>query len=73
MVCFSDLPLEILPVILSHLQRPHHLFSTCLVNQTFLQFAVPKLYDTVYIYSWQKEVKTKVNRIYHAQARVCEP
>jgi hypothetical protein len=61
MVSFYDLPLELLPVILSHLLKPPHLASTCLVSKTFHQFAAPQLYDRVSIYSWQRAGKAKVN------------
>ena len=60
MACFLDLPVEILPVILSHLHKPHHLASTSLVSTTFHQFATPQLYSRVSIYSWHKDSKVKV-------------
>jgi len=70
-VCFLDLPLELLPVILSHLQKPYHLSSTCLVSKTFHQFAATKLYERASIYSWQKEGKAKVKYISPANATEC--
>ena len=56
---FLDLPLEILPEIFSHVVKPQHLASLCLVNNSFRTFAVYKLYDRISIYSWHKEGKTK--------------
>ena len=57
---FSDLPLELLPIIFAHLIKPHHLALACLVNKPFQTFAVPWLYSHVSIYSWHKEGKIKV-------------
>jgi len=56
---FLDLPLEILPEIFSHITKPQHLASLCLVNNSFRTFAVPKLYERVSVYSWHKEGKAK--------------
>ena len=57
---FQDLPLEILPEIFNHIVKPQHLASLCLVNNSFRTFAVRRLYERVFIYSWHKEGKTKV-------------
>ena len=56
---FLDLPLDILPEIFSHIVKPQHLASLCLVNNSFRTFAVCKLYESVSIFSWNKEGKTK--------------
>ena len=56
---FLDLPLDILPEIFNHIVKPQHLASLCLVNNSFRTFAVCKLYERVFIYSWHKEGKTK--------------
>ncbi|KIJ91199.1 hypothetical protein K443DRAFT_115368 [Laccaria amethystina LaAM-08-1] len=69
MAKFSDLPLELLPIILVHLIKPHHLASACLVNKLFHTFAVPWLYNHVSIYSWHKEGKTKVVRLFDTLSR----
>lgn len=60
MTQFLDLPLEILPVIFENILKPHHITTICLVNKTFHEFAIPRLYDRASIYSWQREGKTKV-------------
>lgn len=60
MAQFLDLPVDLLPLILSHIFRPHQIALACLVNNDFRHFATPQLYDRVTIYSWQKEAKTKV-------------
>lgn len=60
MAKFSDLPLELLPITLVNLLKPHHLASACLVNKSFHTFAVPWLYNHVSIYSWHREGKIKV-------------
>ena len=60
---FNDLPLELLPLVLHHLVKPSHLSAVCLVNHSFYTFAVPLLYERVFIYSWHKEGKTRVSYI----------
>ncbi|KAF5384073.1 hypothetical protein D9615_003422 [Tricholomella constricta] len=64
MVLFLDLPVDILPLIISNLVKPHHLSSACLVNKTFQEFTVPRLYERVSIYAWQREGKTKVVQLF---------
>ncbi|KAF9026810.1 hypothetical protein BDZ89DRAFT_987670 [Hymenopellis radicata] len=59
-----DLPLDILPVILSHIEHPRHLFHTCLVNRSFYQIAAPQLYRRIAIYSWHKQGKTKAIQLF---------
>ena len=44
-----ELPVDILPEILSFLAKPSHLASACLVNKTFHKFAVRQLYDRISI------------------------
>lgn len=56
-----DLPLELLPEILRHLPRVHHLTKTALVNHLFYQATIPELYKRASIYSWHKEGKLKVS------------
>jgi len=58
---FLDLPLELLPVILSQLVSPHHLALCCLVNKTFFSFTIPQLYERVYVSAWHRQGKAKVN------------
>ncbi|KAG1719184.1 hypothetical protein EDB19DRAFT_1787029 [Suillus lakei] len=60
MVSFVDIPLELLPIIFDSVIRAQHLAFLCLVNKSFNEFAVPRLYQRVYIYSWHKEAKSKV-------------
>ncbi|KAG7451596.1 uncharacterized protein BT62DRAFT_942611 [Guyanagaster necrorhizus] len=66
---FLDLPLDILPLILSHLQNTHHLALTCCVNKIFYQFAAPRLYERISIYSWHKHRKTKVLQLFGTLSR----
>ncbi|KAF8816309.1 hypothetical protein BYT27DRAFT_7184152 [Phlegmacium glaucopus] len=66
---FLDLPLEILPEILSHIVKTQHLASLCLVNSAFRTFAVSQLYEKVSIYSWHKEGKTKVIKLFDTLSR----
>jgi len=42
-----ELPVDILPEILSFLAKPSHLAYACLVNKTFHNFAVRQLYDRI--------------------------
>lgn len=56
---FKDLPVELLPLVVLHVVRPSHLAALCLVNKTFYTFAVPLLYERVFIYAWHKEGKSK--------------
>ncbi|PPQ99304.1 hypothetical protein CVT24_009172 [Panaeolus cyanescens] len=66
---FLDLPVEILPEILTYVIKPHHLAAACLVNQTFRRFAVPLLYESIRIYSWHREGKAKVMLLFDTLAR----
>ncbi|KAF5371581.1 hypothetical protein D9758_003430 [Tetrapyrgos nigripes] len=61
---FIDLPVELLPVILSFIPNPRSLTHTCLVNKVFYQFAVPRLYERISIYSWQKHGKERVIQLF---------
>lgn len=57
---FLDLPVELLPIVVQHIVHPSHLAGVCLVNQSFYTFAVPLLYERIFIYGWHKEGKVKV-------------
>lgn len=57
---FTDLPVELLPIVVQHIVRPSHLAAVCLVNQSFYTFASPLLYERIFIYAWHKEGKAKV-------------
>lgn len=57
---FQDLPVELLPIIVQYVVKPSHLANLCLVNQSFYTFAIPLLYERVFIYAWHKEGKAKV-------------
>ncbi|KAH6912627.1 hypothetical protein BKA70DRAFT_1097619 [Coprinopsis sp. MPI-PUGE-AT-0042] len=61
---FLDLPIEILPLILSSLVKPQHLVHVCLVSQTFSAHATPQLYNRISIYSWHKQGKVKVLKLF---------
>ncbi|KAI9060041.1 hypothetical protein FKP32DRAFT_1613869 [Trametes sanguinea] len=65
---FQDLPVELLPLVLQHVVRPSHLAALCLVNKSFYTFAVPLLYERVFIYAWHKEGKTKVIKLFRTLA-----
>ncbi len=58
---FADLPLELLPAIIQHVVKPSHLAAVCLVDHRFYEFAIPLLYERVFIYAWHKEGKAKVS------------
>ncbi|GJJ14766.1 hypothetical protein Clacol_009034 [Clathrus columnatus] len=64
MAIFADLPIELLPLILSFVIKPHHLTQCCLLNKTFASFATSQLYEKIYIYAWHKESKTKVRNLF---------
>ncbi|KDR77013.1 hypothetical protein GALMADRAFT_225165 [Galerina marginata CBS 339.88] len=66
---FLDLPVEILPEILHHVIKPQHLRAMCMVNQTFRSFATPRLYERVSIYSWHKDGKVKVIKLFDTLSR----
>ncbi|RDB17281.1 hypothetical protein Hypma_001720 [Hypsizygus marmoreus] len=68
MVQFLDLPIELLPLILSNLPKPHHLASACLVNKAFHIFAVPNLYERASIYAWHRDGKRKVIQLFNTLA-----
>ena len=57
---FTDLPVELLPIVVQHIVRPSHLAAVCLVNQSFHTFTAPLLYERIFIYAWHKEGKAKV-------------
>ena len=54
-----DLPPELIPHILSHLQKPAHLAQVCLVSRSFYEEAVPLLYERLAVYAWHKDGKKK--------------
>jgi hypothetical protein len=64
MTHFIDLPLELLPLILSFIPNPRSLTHTCLVNKVFYQFSVPRLYERISIYSWHKHGKERVIQLF---------
>ncbi|KAF8902526.1 hypothetical protein CPB84DRAFT_1814867 [Gymnopilus junonius] len=66
---FLDLPIELLPEILEHVIKPQHLASACLVDKTFRSFATPRLYDRISIYSWHREGKVKVIKLFDTLSR----
>ncbi|OSD01016.1 hypothetical protein PYCCODRAFT_1370033 [Trametes coccinea BRFM310] len=68
LACFQDLPVELLPLVLQHVVRPSHLAALCLVNKSFYTFAVPLLYERVFIYAWHKEGKAKVIKLFRTLA-----
>jgi hypothetical protein len=61
-----SLPLELLPIIFDSVVRAQHLAFLCLVNKSFNEFAIPRLYRRIYIYSWHTKAKAKVNTILFA-------
>ncbi|KAJ7136668.1 hypothetical protein C8R44DRAFT_608018 [Mycena epipterygia] len=66
---FLDLPLELLPHILSQLPKPQHIAAACRVNRVFHQFGIPRLYERASIYSWHKHAKAKVVSLFTTLAR----
>ena len=69
MVQFLDLPLELLPIILSHLLKPHHLATSSLVSKSFHTYATPKLYKRASIFSWHRQGKAKVTNAFSSNIR----
>ncbi|PPR07496.1 hypothetical protein CVT26_013465 [Gymnopilus dilepis] len=66
---FLDLPIELLPEILKYVVKPQHLASACLVNKAFRTFATTRLYERIFIYSWHKEGKAKVVKLFDTLSR----
>ena len=60
MAVFSDLPIEILPLILELVLKASHLAQICLVNKAFYDFTAPQLYSRIIIRHWYHDVKFKV-------------
>lgn len=60
MVDFQELPIDILPVILDFVLKSSHLAHAAEVNKAWYEFATPRLYERVSIFSWHKEAKKKV-------------
>ena len=54
---FLDLPLELLPVIFDFIVSPPHLRCLCLVNKSFNEFAIQRLYQRIYCYAWHNNSK----------------
>jgi hypothetical protein len=63
MVDFLDLPIDLLPCILSFIVKSNHLAAAARVDKTWNAFATPLLYERVSIYSWHKEGKVKVRTV----------
>lgn len=63
MALFSDLPVDLLPLILEQILKASHLAQICLVNKTFYDFAVSQLYARIIIRHWYRDVKTKVRPV----------
>jgi hypothetical protein len=57
-----DLPFDLLPVILAHLEHPRLWYTASLVNKSFYGFTVACLYRQISVYSWHKHGKTKVSK-----------
>lgn len=60
---FTDLPLEIVPLVVRHLLRPQHLAWVCLVSKSFHAYSAPLLYERVSIFAWYKEAKIKASQL----------
>ena len=60
MARFLDIPVDLLPLILQHLVRPNHLAASRLVNSSFGTFAVPFLFEQIFIFAWHKDAKIRV-------------
>jgi len=60
MAKFQDLPQELLPEVFEHVYKPSHLARLCLVSRLFNTYAISRLYATILVYAWHKEVKSKV-------------
>ncbi|KAF8635641.1 hypothetical protein AX15_000276 [Amanita polypyramis BW_CC] len=69
MALFPDLPLVLLPPILSYILKPNQLSNACRVNRTFYDAAVSRLYYKVCMFSWHKDVKTRVVQLFATLAR----
>ncbi|EIN14624.1 hypothetical protein PUNSTDRAFT_56361 [Punctularia strigosozonata HHB-11173 SS5] len=65
---FHDLPVELLVDICAALSKPSHLARVSLVNKTFCAFATPRLYQRIYIYSWHKEGKANIPKLFRTLA-----
>ncbi|KAH9022168.1 hypothetical protein EDB85DRAFT_1997199 [Lactarius pseudohatsudake] len=68
MALFSGLPLDLLPLIVANLLDPVDVASLCLVNHTFRTFSVPKLYERISIYAWQRSSKLRVTQLFRTLA-----
>uniref|UniRef100_A0A0W0FIC2 F-box domain-containing protein n=1 Tax=Moniliophthora roreri TaxID=221103 RepID=A0A0W0FIC2_MONRR len=66
----SDLPLDLLPIIVSHISswNPKYLVNLCLVNKTFYELSIAHLYQRISIYSWHKHGKAKVIQLFNCLA-----
>ena len=56
----SDLPFDILPLIVQYIVRPNHLSQLCLVNKVFHLYATIELYNHPTIFAWHKGSKENV-------------
>jgi hypothetical protein len=60
MAVFTDLPPELVHPIISAFRKPQVIADMCLVNRLFHHFAVPLLYEQIFVYPWHKNGKQKV-------------
>ncbi|KAH9030089.1 hypothetical protein EDB84DRAFT_1495359 [Lactarius hengduanensis] len=67
MALFSDLPLD-LYLSSSPISRSGGCCMLCLVNHTFRTFSVPKLYERISIYAWQRSSKLRVTQLFRTLA-----
>lgn len=61
---FSDLPLDLLPAIFQHIQRPSDLTTVARVSKAFHSFSVPFLYSEIRVYQWHIEWKDKIVKLF---------
>jgi hypothetical protein len=67
MATFADLPQEILPLILRNIRKYQDLAALVLVNKLHQVFAIPLLYEQIFIYPWHKNGKQRVRSSLHIQ------
>ncbi|KAI0311408.1 hypothetical protein OF83DRAFT_1151190 [Amylostereum chailletii] len=69
MGCFTDLPIELLPLIIQHVvPKSSYLANLCLVNRIFHTFTIGSLYERIVIYPWHKQAKAKIVDLFRTLA-----
>ncbi|KAL1745977.1 hypothetical protein HDZ31DRAFT_35190 [Schizophyllum fasciatum] len=69
MLSLSDIPAELCEEIFSHLIKAAHLASVARVCKVFHDYAMPILYEQIYIYHWHGDSKARVVKLFNTLSK----